>query len=152
MNVKETAPPETPSERFANTRVLWSFVRPHRWTLLVAFVLTAITTGTMLATPMATKGILDGLADAALLERAIWILVGLLVIGSVLGWIRLIMLGRLAEQIVFDARADMVKRLLHVPIGGLGRRSPVSWSPGSPPTPCCCGRPPPPPRWSSSAR
>lgn len=124
MNVKETAPPETPSERFANTRVLWSFVRPHRWTLLVAFVLTAITTGTMLATPMATKGILDGLADAALLERAIWILVGLLVIGSVLGWIRLIMLGRLAEQIVFDARADMVKRLLHVPIGGLGRRSP----------------------------
>ncbi|MDT0616741.1 ABC transporter transmembrane domain-containing protein, partial [Streptomyces lancefieldiae] len=52
------------------------------------------------------------------------LLVGLLVIGSGVGWIRLIMLGRLAEQVVLDARVGMVKRLLHVPVGGLGRRSP----------------------------
>ncbi|MGW8952249.1 hypothetical protein [Streptomyces sp. NPDC055709] len=56
MNVEDTtvartAPPEKPPERFANMRVLWSFVRPHRWTLLAAFMLTAITTGTTLATP-----------------------------------------------------------------------------------------------------
>ncbi|QEU97857.1 ABC transporter ATP-binding protein [Streptomyces kanamyceticus] len=119
-----TSPPEKPPKRFSNLRVLWSFVRPHRWTLLTAFVLTAITTGTTLATPMATKGILDGLADDSPLARSIWILVGLLAIGSVVGWIRLIMLGRLAEQIVLDARVGMVERLLHVPIGGLGRRSP----------------------------
>ncbi|MFD7229144.1 ABC transporter ATP-binding protein [Streptomyces sp. NPDC059881] len=129
MNVEDTtvprtAPPEKPPERFANMRVLWSFVRPHRWTLLAAFVLTAITTGTTLATPMATKGILDGLADNSPLAWAIWTLVGLLAVGSVLGWIRLIMLGRLAEQIVLDARIGMVERLLHVPIGGLGRHSP----------------------------
>ncbi|MFJ5526266.1 ABC transporter ATP-binding protein [Streptomyces sp. NPDC093249] len=118
------ASPGSPPERFANMRVLWSFVRPHRRRLLVAFALTAVTTGTMLATPMATKGILDGLADAAPLARAIWILVGLLIVGSALGWIRLMMLGRLAEQVVLDARVTMVRRLLHVPVGGLGRRSP----------------------------
>ncbi|MFI1446174.1 ABC transporter ATP-binding protein [Streptomyces virginiae] len=110
--------------RFANVRVLWSFVRPHRRPLLVAFALTVVTTGTTLATPMATKGILDGLADSAPLARAIWILVGLLIVGSALGWIRLIMLGRIAEQVVLDARVTMVRRLLHVPVGGLGRRSP----------------------------
>nr|MDT0526840.1 ABC transporter transmembrane domain-containing protein [Streptomyces sp. DSM 41633] len=110
--------------RFANLRVLWSFVHPHRWTLLTAFVLTLVTTATTLATPVATKGILDGLDDGAPIARAIWLLVGLLVIGSGVGWIRLIMLGRLAEQVVLDARVGMVKRLLHVPVGGLGRRSP----------------------------
>ncbi|MGA6169528.1 ABC transporter ATP-binding protein [Streptomyces sp. NPDC012600] len=110
--------------RFANLRVLWSFVHPHRWTLLTAFVLTLVTTATTLATPVATKGILDGLDDDAPIARAIWLLVGLLVIGSGVGWIRLIMLGRLAEQVVLDARVGMVKRLLHVPVGGLGRRSP----------------------------
>lgn len=59
------ARPREPPVRFANVRVLWSFVRPHRRPLLVAFALTVVTTGTMLATPMATKGILDGLADSA---------------------------------------------------------------------------------------
>lgn len=129
MNVEDatvagTEPPGDPTKRFANMRVLWSFVRPHRWTLLTAFVLTVITTGTTLATPMATKGILDGLADDATIAGAIWVLVALLAIGSVVGWFRLIMLGRLAEEIVLDARVGMVQRLLHVPVGGLGRRSP----------------------------
>ncbi|MEZ0156738.1 ABC transporter ATP-binding protein [Streptomyces sp. MAD19A] len=104
--------------------MLWSFVRPHRWTLAAAAALTAVTTGTMLVTPMATKSILDGLADKAPLARPLWVLVGLLFVGGVVGWVRLILLGRLAEQIVLDARVTMVRRLLRVPIGRLGRRSP----------------------------
>ncbi|MEN3584069.1 ABC transporter ATP-binding protein [Streptomyces sp. ZYX-F-203] len=104
--------------------MLWSFVRPHRWTLAAAAALTAVTTGTMLVTPMATKSILDGLADKAPLARPLWVLVGLLVVGGLVGWLRLILLGRLAEQIVLDARVTMVRRLLRVPIGRLGRRSP----------------------------
>lgn len=117
-------PPGTPPGRFPNLRVLWSFVRPHRWTLAAAAALTAVTTGTMLVTPMATKSILDGLANKAPLARPLWILVGLLVVGGVVGWVRLILLGRLAEQIVLDARVTMVRRLVRVPIGRLGRRSP----------------------------
>ncbi|MYT37416.1 ATP-binding cassette domain-containing protein [Streptomyces sp. SID8356] len=114
---------EAPPLRWANLRVLWSFVRPHRWTLLVAFVLTTLTTAAMLTTPMATKWILDGLAESKPIAGAIWLLVGLLVVGAVVGLYQAVLLGKLAEQIVLDARTSMVKSLLHAPLGILGRRS-----------------------------
>ncbi|MEU4532075.1 ABC transporter ATP-binding protein [Micromonospora ureilytica] len=113
-----------PAPGRSNLRVLWSFVQPHRWTLLVAFVITAIATGASLATPLATKWVLDALARSAPIGSTIWILVGLLALGAVLGFVRAVMLGRLAEQIVLDARSSMVRRLLQATVGELSRRSP----------------------------
>lgn len=124
MTEPDVSETEAPPLRWANLRVLWSFVYPHRWTLLVAFVLTTLTTAAMLTTPMATKWILDGLAESKPIAAAIWLLVGLLVVGAVVGLFQAVLLGKLAEQIVLDARTSMVKRLLHAPLGVLNRRSP----------------------------
>ncbi|MEU0991302.1 ABC transporter ATP-binding protein [Streptomyces sp. NPDC005953] len=124
MTEPDVSETEAPPLRWANLRVLWSFVHPHRWTLLVAFVLTTLTTAAMLTTPMATKWILDGLAESKPIAGAIWLLVGLLVVGAVVGLFQAVLLGKLAEQIVLDARTSMVKRLLHAPLGVLNRRSP----------------------------
>lgn len=119
MTEPDVSATEAPPLRWANLRVLWSFVRPRRWTLLVAFVLTTLTTAAMLTTPMATKWILDGLAESKPIAGAIW----LLVVGAVVGLYQAVLLGKLAEQIVLDARTSMVKSLLHTPLGILGRRT-----------------------------
>lgn len=115
--------PEAESPRWQNTKVLWSFVRPHRRTLLLGLVLGLGTTGATLATPLVTKSVLDGLATAAPILPMVALLVGLLLLGALLGLAQWILLGTLAERIVLDARSTMVRRLFRVRIGELTNRS-----------------------------
>ncbi|AOS63375.1 ABC transporter ATP-binding protein [Actinoalloteichus hymeniacidonis] len=109
--------------RWGNLKVLWSFVRPHRRVLLFGILLGLLTTGAGLVTPMATKWLLDGLAAQASIAPAVWLLVGMLVIGSVVGLVQWILLGTLAERIVFDARGSMVRRLFGARVTELSGRS-----------------------------
>ncbi|WUH98255.1 ABC transporter ATP-binding protein/permease [Spirillospora sp. NBC_00431] len=115
---------DSQARRLPNLRLLWSFVQPHRRLLLAGALLSLVTTATTLATPMATKWILDALADSTSIAGAVWLLVGLLVAGSGLGFLQWMILGHLAERIVLDARAMMVRRLLRVRVGALTRHAP----------------------------
>ncbi|ASO20219.1 ATP-binding cassette subfamily B protein [Actinoalloteichus hoggarensis] len=118
-----TASVESSAPRWANLRVLWSFVRPHRRVLVLGTVLGLATTGAGLATPMVTKWLLDGLGAQAPIGPAVGLLAALLVVGSVVGLAQWILLGTLAERIVFDARGSMVRRLLRTRVGELAGRS-----------------------------
>ncbi|GAA2809359.1 ABC transporter ATP-binding protein [Crossiella cryophila] len=113
---------EPDSTRWQHTRVLWHFVRPHRRTLLLGLVLGLGTTGATLATPLVTKSVLDGLAVSAPILPAVVLLVSLLLVGAGLGLAQWILLGRLAERIVLDARSTMVHRLFRVRVGELANR------------------------------
>ncbi|MGO1054627.1 ABC transporter ATP-binding protein [Crossiella sp. CA198] len=113
---------EPDSPRWQHARVLWHFVRPHRRTLLLGLVLGLGTTGATLATPLVTKGVLDGLAVSAPILPAVVLLVSLLLVGAGLGLAQWILLGRLAERIVLDARSTMVHRLFRVRVGELANR------------------------------
>ncbi|MEU9338738.1 ABC transporter ATP-binding protein [Streptomyces sp. NPDC048290] len=104
-------------------RLLWSFVRPHRATLIVGLLLGLAVTATSLATPLATKWVLDGLADSRSIAPAVIALSVLIVVGSVTQWVQWILLGRMGEHVVRDARRSMVRRLLRLKIGELGGRS-----------------------------
>ncbi|MCP3802011.1 ABC transporter ATP-binding protein/permease [Allokutzneria sp. A3M-2-11 16] len=104
-------------------RVLWSFVRPHRRVLLLGLVLGLLTTGATLAAPMVTKWVLDGLAASASIAAAVWILVALLLFGSAMGLWQGLLLGKLAAQIVLDARRSMVRRLFRVRVEEIAGRS-----------------------------
>ncbi len=108
--------------RWQNIKVMWSFVRPHRWVLALGLVLGLVTTGATLVTPLVTKQLLDGLAVAAPIGPVVLLLVVLLVVGSAVGMVQWIVMGRLAETIVFDARSTMVRRLFRVRLGELGTR------------------------------
>ncbi len=112
------------SERWQNLRMLWSFVRPHRRTLMVGMVLGLGTTAAALATPMVSKSVLDGLAASSPIAPLVGLLVGLLVISSGLGLVQWILLGRMGERVVLDARSSMVRRLLRVRVGELAGKSP----------------------------
>ncbi len=106
-----------------NLRILWSFVRPHRRTLLLGLVLGFFVTATTLASPMATKWVLDALADSRSIAPAVAVLAVLLVVGSAVQAFQWIMLGRMGEYVVRDARVSMVRRLLRLRLGELGGRS-----------------------------
>lgn len=111
-------------KRWENVRTLWSFVRPHRRTLAVGMVLGLGTTAASLATPMVSKAVLDGLAASTPITSAVMLLVVLLVVSSGLGLVQWILLGKMGERVVLDARSSMVRRLFRVRVGELAGRSP----------------------------
>ncbi|MFE2044149.1 ABC transporter ATP-binding protein [Streptomyces sp. NPDC059477] len=106
-----------------NLRLLWSFVRPHRRTLAAGLFLGLFVTATTLATPLATKWVLDGLAESRSIAPAVIALSTLIVVGSVTQFAQWILLGRMGEYVVRDARRSMVRRLLRLRIGALGGRA-----------------------------
>lgn len=91
-------------------QVMWSFVRPHRRALALGIVLGLVATGVALATPLVTRFVLDSLGEDVNLLRPVVLLVGLLLIGSVAGLAQQIVRGRLAENIVLDARLSLITR------------------------------------------
>ncbi|KUF06942.1 ABC transporter permease [Leucobacter sp. G161] len=90
--------------------LVWSYSRPHRSKLAAGVLLGLFATATMLATPLATKWVLDSLETGVSLARPIMLLIGLLLIGTVAGFAQSVLLGKLAERIVFDARHSLIRR------------------------------------------
>ncbi|WP_250442560.1 ABC transporter ATP-binding protein [Actinotalea sp. C106] len=117
------APPPVPL-RWQNIAVLWGFVRPHLRTVVFGTVLGLGTTATALAMPLATKYVLDTLGTGVSLAGPAMLLVGLLILGSITGLIQWIVLGRLAEHIVLDARQSLVQRMLRGRLGDVQQRTP----------------------------
>ena len=104
--------------------ILLSFVRPYRRTLALGLVLGLAGTAMGLATPMVTKWVLDSLSASQSLGRPVVVLLALLVIGSVVGLWQWILLGSLAEQVVYDARESIVRRYLRAKVAAVTARSP----------------------------
>jgi ATP-binding cassette subfamily B protein len=129
MEAKEQPPkPETgfdpkPDPGAKPTRILWSYMRPHRRKLALGVLLSLAVTGSSLAGPLVTKTVLDRLAADQSIVGPVVLLGALLVAGSVLGLWQWIMLGTLGERVVLDARGTMVRRLFRVRIPELTGRS-----------------------------
>lgn len=92
--------------------LLWSYVRPHRKTLVAGLLLGLAATGITLATPLVVKWVLDSLATSLDLTWPVTALVVLLVVGSVANLSQSVLMGRLAETIVLDARRSLIRRFL----------------------------------------
>ncbi len=118
----DTAPP-IPSRRGDSLRLLWTFVQPHRVALLVGILLGLVATGASLASPLVTKWVLDSLEGSLEINTAVFALVGLLIVGSVVEFVQLILLGQVAETIVLDARRRLVRRMFRLRIADLASRS-----------------------------
>lgn len=91
-------------------RTLWFFVRPHRGRLLLGFLLGLGTTAAALATPLVTKQILDSVGAPADMVQPIAVLLGLVILGAGFGFAQAVLLGNLAEDIVFSVRTLLVGR------------------------------------------
>lgn len=96
--------------------ILWSYAQPHLPTLVLGLVLALIGSAMGLASPLVTKWILDSLAVGTSLREPVLVLVGLFVVGSVISWWQWILLGTLAENIVYEARGGMIRRYLYAKV------------------------------------
>ncbi|MFE5306953.1 ABC transporter ATP-binding protein [Isoptericola sp. NPDC056605] len=114
-----TAPPTPETSGRERLRILLGFVRPHRRTLALGLVLGLLATAMSLATPMVTKWVLDTLSTGASLGGPVAWLLALMVVGSVVGLFQWILLGRLAEDVVYEARSSIVTRYLRAKVGAI---------------------------------
>ncbi|WP_245807001.1 ABC transporter ATP-binding protein [Krasilnikoviella flava] len=110
------APEKSGRERL---RILLGFVRPHRRTLALGLVLGLLATAMSLATPMVTKWVLDTLSSGTSMSGPVAWLLGLMILGSVVGLFQWILLGRLAEDVVYEARSSIVTRYLRARVGAI---------------------------------
>ncbi|WP_420879083.1 ABC transporter ATP-binding protein [Rhodococcus sp. (in: high G+C Gram-positive bacteria)] len=111
------------SRRWDNLRVLAGFARPHLPALAFGLFLALGGSAATLATPMVTKGVLDALGTDASLGGPVLVLVALLAVGVVLGCAQWIVLGVVAEKVVYDARTSLVRRFFAATVPGLQQRS-----------------------------
>lgn len=112
-----------PEGALPRLRVLWGLVRPHRSSLIVGLVLGLGATGSLLATPMAIKWVLDSLSGNGSMVLPVVILLGLLVIGALLGFWQQLVLGTMAEKVVLGARTSLIRRIYGARVDALSTRS-----------------------------
>ncbi len=108
-----TAISRAPEEQRSRLSILWAFARPQAPKLAFALVLGLGVAAAELATPLVTRWVLDSIGAAgSLFGGPIVLLAGLIVAGTVLSWCQWVILGTLAENVVYDARRTMVHRFL----------------------------------------
>ncbi|MEU6076573.1 ABC transporter ATP-binding protein [Micromonospora sp. NPDC047074] len=103
-------------------RTLASFLAPHRRAMFLGLALGLAANAAGLATPMVTKWVLDTLGTGESMARPIGVLLVLVVVGAAITLCQWRLLGTLAEHIVLDARAAIVRRYLRARVGDLQRR------------------------------
>ncbi|MEV6596699.1 ABC transporter ATP-binding protein [Actinoplanes sp. NPDC051346] len=104
-------------------RTLLALLRPHRRTMALGLGLGLVANGAGLATPMVTKWVLDSLGDGIELVRPVAVLLALVVVGAAITLWQWLLLGRLAERVVLDARTSVIRRYFRARVGDLQRRS-----------------------------
>ncbi|WP_273653714.1 ABC transporter ATP-binding protein [Cellulomonas fimi] len=115
-------PPAPDLPRGERLRILVSFARPHARTLSIGLVLGLAATAMGLATPMVTKWVLDSLTVSGDLAAPVGVLLALLVVGSAVGLAQWILMGTVAERIVYDARRSLVDHFLRATVPAITRR------------------------------
>ncbi len=110
------------ASRLPRLSLLWTFVRPHRRALTIGLVLGLLATACGLATPMVTKQVLDSVGSQSGLGGPVGTLLVLLVLGTAIYLGQWILLGTVAERVVLDARATLVRRFFAATIGDVTRR------------------------------
>ncbi|MEV6694162.1 ABC transporter ATP-binding protein [Micromonospora sp. NPDC051196] len=113
--------PEPTAER-ARTGLLLAYLRPHWPAMLVGLLLGLVANAAGLATPLVTKWVLDTLGAGESLARPVTVLLVLVVVGAAISLWQWILMGRIAERVVLDARTGVIRRYLAARIDQLTRR------------------------------
>jgi ATP-binding cassette subfamily B protein len=113
--------PET--VRPKSMRLLWSFVGPHRRTLMVGLVFGIGSAAAGLALPLSIKSVLDTLGTDTPIMSVVLPTLALVVAAALLGYGQGVLLGRLGERVVLSTRAAMIDRLVRARTTALSRHA-----------------------------
>jgi ABC-type multidrug transport system fused ATPase/permease subunit len=113
---EETGPPPW--------RLLLSYIRPHRWTLLGGAVLTLLTGVTGLLLPLVARELIDDLSHDRAIAGALLAMSALVIVNAVVGALGSYVLRRTAESVVLGARRALSSYLLRLRITAVDRTEP----------------------------
>ena len=106
----------------ASFRELLPYLGEHRGTLVAVAVLSLVGAAASLAQPLLAGQVVGIVEGGGAVGILVWVLVGLLIAGAVLGGIQHYLLQRIGTSVVFSARRSLVRRLLRLPIAEFDRR------------------------------
>ncbi len=106
----------------ASFRQLLPYILEHRGLLVVALLLSLVGAGASLAQPLLAGQIISVIEAGDALGMLVWLLVGLVVVGAILGGFQHYLLQRIGTSVVFSARRALVRRMLRLPIPEFDRR------------------------------
>lgn len=103
--------------------IIWSYTRPHLRVIFFGLLLGLLGSAGGLASPMVTKWVLDALAASESISGPVIALVAITIVGSVIGMWQWVVLGRLAERIVLDAREGLIRKFFGARLSDVTSRS-----------------------------
>lgn len=113
-----------PAGEPARWRVMYSYVRPHRLSLLAGGSLSLLTGATGLVLPLAVRTLIGDLAHHHGVSGVLLAMTALVVANAGLGALGGYVLRRTAESVVLAARRRLVDRLLGLTVSALDRTEP----------------------------
>ncbi|MEU3734199.1 ABC transporter ATP-binding protein [Streptomyces sp. NPDC033538] len=105
-------------------RLLLTYVRPHRRTLLAGALLSLATGATGLMLPLVARELIDDLSHDRTIAGALLAMSGLVVANAALGGLGSYVLRRTAESVVLGARRSLSSYLLRLRITAVDRTEP----------------------------
>jgi ABC-type multidrug transport system fused ATPase/permease subunit len=115
---------DRPASQRASWWVMYSYVRPHRLSLLAGGVLSLATGATGLILPLVVRALIGDLSHHRGMTGVILIMCGLVLFDAALSALGGYVLRRAAETIVLAARKRLVDRLLRLTVGALDQNEP----------------------------
>jgi ABC-type multidrug transport system fused ATPase/permease subunit len=106
----------------ASIRELLPYLGEHRGTLVAVGILSLVGAAASLAQPLLAGQVVGIVEGGGAVGMLVWVLVGLLIAGAVLGGIQHYLLQRIGTSVVFSARRSLVRRMLRLPISEFDRR------------------------------
>lgn len=100
----------------ASLRQLLPFVFEQKGVLLVVAILSILAAAFTLAQPLVVGQLIERVQTSAPLGTLIWLLVGLVVVGSVISGIQHFLLQRMGTAVVYSSRRRLIAQLLHLPV------------------------------------
>ncbi|MBE1463008.1 ABC transporter ATP-binding protein [Kibdelosporangium phytohabitans] len=105
-------------------RTLLGYAKDHWIALTVGLVIALASAAANLAQPLATKSVVDALADGSSLSGPVGTLAVLVVVASLLAGAYTFLLDRTAEKVVFSVRRQLIGRLLRLRVPELDGAAP----------------------------
>lgn len=106
----------------ASFRELLPYLLEHRGTLVVVAILSLFGAAAALAQPVLAGQVVGIVEAGGGVGILVWVLVGLLILGAILGGVQHYLLQRIGTSVVFSARRSLVRRMLRLPIAEFDRR------------------------------
>lgn len=106
----------------ASFRQLLPYLLEHRGLLAIALVLSLVGAAASLAQPLLAGNVVGIVEGGGELGILVWLLIGLVVVGAILGGVQHYLLQRIGTSVVFSARRTLVRRMLRLPISEFDRR------------------------------